>query len=74
MDVKKADFAAGETCRAIRALPGHARTPVLALSPVPLGWVLGGEVETAFSDMIAKPIAPDQLYSAVLKALETAAE
>jgi CheY-like chemotaxis protein len=56
-----------DASRAIRALPGHAATPILAMTANAFDADRNLCLEAGMNDHIPKPIEPDQLFETLLK-------
>ncbi|MGN6828274.1 PAS domain-containing hybrid sensor histidine kinase/response regulator [Paucibacter sp. M5-1] len=54
-------------CRAIRRLPGHADTPILAMTGNVFAEDRAACLAAGMNDHIAKPVAPEDLYQSLLR-------
>jgi PAS domain S-box-containing protein len=61
MDVQMPHMDGLEATRRIRALPGHARTPIIAITANAFEQDRQDCIDAGMDDYVSKPIAPDQL-------------
>jgi len=69
MDVQMPGMDGLEATRLIRALPGRASLPVLALSANAFSEDRRACLDAGMSDFLGKPFTPEALYAALLRAL-----
>jgi two-component system sensor histidine kinase/response regulator len=67
MDVHMPVLSGIDATRAIRALPGHESTPILALTADAFDENRKRCLAAGMDDYLAKPVAPEDLYAAVLR-------
>ena len=67
MDLQMPELNGAEAARAIRALPGYARTPILALTARAFEQDRQACLDAGMNDHVAKPIAPGLLFETLLK-------
>ncbi len=66
MDIQMPNLNGVDATRAIRALPSHARTPVLAMTANAFAEDRKVCLAAGMDDHLPKPVIPDRLYEAVL--------
>ncbi|MTJ80531.1 MAG: PAS domain S-box protein [Telmatospirillum sp.] len=67
MDMQMPLMGGVEATCAIRALPGHIRTPILAMTANAFSEDRQRCLDAGMNDFIAKPFTPDQLFETLLK-------
>jgi two-component system sensor histidine kinase/response regulator len=67
LDLQMPELDGLQACRAIRRLPRHAATPILALSGNVFAEDRQACLAAGMDDHIAKPVAPEALYEALLR-------
>jgi len=67
MDVHMPRMGGFEATRAIRALPGRRRPPIVAMTASAFPNERGQCTEAGMDDFISKPVEPDEMYSTLLR-------
>jgi CheY-like chemotaxis protein len=67
MDMQMPKLNGIEATRAIRALPGYAHTPILAITANAFDEDARACIEAGMNDHISKPVAAEVLYGTILK-------
>ncbi len=67
MDLEMPDLSGIETTQAIRKLPDHAHTPVIALTAHAFSSTRNEVIANGMTDLLSKPYKPDALFSIILK-------
>ncbi|MDP1526787.1 MAG: ATP-binding protein [Rhodocyclaceae bacterium] len=72
MDMQMPNLNGVDATKAIRALPGYAQTPILAMTANAFDEDRQVCLDAGMNDHIAKPVDPDKLFGTLLKWLATA--
>ena len=72
MDVQMPRMSGLDATRAIRALPGRERTPIVALTANVFDEDRQSCLAAGMNDFVAKPIVPERLFAVVLRWLAAA--
>jgi CheY-like chemotaxis protein len=67
MDMQMPNLNGVDATRAIRALPAHARTPILAMTANAFAEDRKVCLAAGMDDHLPKPVEPDRLHEAVLR-------
>jgi two-component system sensor histidine kinase/response regulator len=67
MDLQMPRMDGIEATRAIRALPGYAATPIIALTANAYSEDRRNAIAAGMNDFVAKPVSPEQLYAVLAK-------
>jgi two-component system, sensor histidine kinase and response regulator len=70
MDMQMPNLNGVDATRAIRALPGYARTPILAMTANAFDEDRKVCIDAGMNDHIGKPVDPEQLFKTLLKWLQ----
>jgi CheY-like chemotaxis protein len=70
MDMQMPHMNGVEATRVIRALPGYAKTPILAMTANAFDEDRKVCIEAGMDDHLGKPVVPEALYETLLKWLE----
>jgi CheY-like chemotaxis protein len=70
MDMQMPEMDGVDATRAIRALPGTGRIPIIALTANAFNESRERCIEAGMDDFISKPVDPEALFATVLKWLE----
>jgi CheY-like chemotaxis protein len=70
MDMQMPNLNGVDATKTIRALPGYAHTPILAMTANAFNEDRLACINAGMNDHIAKPVDPDHLYETLLKWLE----
>lgn len=70
MDVQMPEMDGLEATRAIRELPGYARTPILAMTANAFREDRQACLEAGMDDHVGKPVIPEDLYETLLRWLD----
>lgn len=63
LDIQMPNMDGLDACRAIRALPGHASTPIIAMTANAFSEDRQRCLESGMDDFIAKPVDPEALFT-----------
>ena len=67
MDLQMPRLDGIEATRAIRALPGHGATPIIALTANAYSEDRRNAIAAGMNDFVAKPVSPEQLYAVLAR-------
>ena len=67
MDIQMPHLDGLQATRQIRALPGHAQTPIVAMTANAFAEDKARCLEAGMNDFIIKPLNPDVLFTTMLK-------
>jgi signal transduction histidine kinase len=70
MDMQMPDLSGVKATRIIRALPGYAETPILAMTADAFGEGRLVCIDASMNDYLGKPVEPEKLFEILLKWLE----
>jgi two-component system sensor histidine kinase/response regulator len=73
MDMQMPNMSGVDATRAIRALPGYANTPILAMTANAFDEDRQACLAAGMNDHIAKPIIPENLFASLAKWLAKSA-
>ncbi|MDH4464945.1 MAG: response regulator, partial [Acidovorax sp.] len=73
MDIQMPRLDGLQAARQVRALPGHARTPIVAMTANAFAEDRAAALEAGMNDHLAKPVDPDQLARVLARLLPRAA-
>ena len=73
MDIQMPRLDGLQAARQVRALPGHARTPIVAMTANAFAEDRAAALDAGMNDHVAKPVDPDQLARVLARLLPRAA-